>query len=237
MTTEPLILVPGLMMDARAVLPQLVALAPDRPVTVALPLGADTVEGIAARLIEALPPRFAIAGFGLGGHVAVELLRRAPERVLRLALIGTDPLPEAPAEAARREARLVAAQVGRLPACIAEEVPEDALFDGPARAATLALLQQMADDLSVRAYIDQSRALIRRRDPLRTLRSVRMPVLILGGVADPIVTERRRDFLASMLPFAQSRTIAQAGHLPGLEAPDTVNAALSAFLAGPLLLR
>jgi pimeloyl-ACP methyl ester carboxylesterase len=234
---EPLILIPGLMMDARAVMPQLLALATDRPVMVALPLGADTMEAIAARMIDALPAHFAVAGFGLGGHVAAELLRRAPERITRLALVATDPLPETPAEAARREARLVAAQVGRLPECIVEEVPPQALFDGPGRDAALTLLQAMAEDMGVRAYIDQTRALIRRRDPLRTLRSVRIPVLILGGVADPLVPARRRDFLASMLPFAQALSIADAGHLPALEAPGAVNAALADFLAGPLLLR
>lgn len=235
--TDPLVVLPGFMADARGFMPQIVDLGADRPVTVILPNSAETVEQMSLAALPALPPRFALLGHGLGGDVALDILRRAPERVSRIALVSTDPLAEPPAVAASREARLVTARAGRLAEALAQDLPATALAATEWRDEVLALCADMALRLGLASYIRQTRALQRRPDQQKTLRKLRVPALILAGAEDRLVPPRRQEFLAGLMPLARFESIAEAGHMPQLEQPDTVTAALRSFLAGPLLLR
>lgn len=235
--TEPLVILPGFMADARAFLPQIVDLGRDRPILILMPLGGDTVEQISLALSQSLPERFALLGHGLGGDVAIDLLRRLPERVTRIALIATDPLAETPAIAAGREARLVTARAGRLEQALAAEFPAQVLADTPWRDEVLELVQDMGLTLGPEVYLQQTRAAQRRPDQQKTLRRVKVPALIIAGRSDGLVPLRRQDFLAGLMPYGQLQIIEDAGHLPQLEQPDPVNAALRGFMAGPMLLR
>ena len=141
--TQPLLFIPGLMQDARAFLPQMVALGQGRSVQV-FTCDAETVEKLSEQALAAAPPRFAVIGHGLGGNVALDILRRSPERVSHLVLFSTDPLSEPPQVAASREARMVAARAGRLKEAILEDVPETSLAEGPDRAALIMLMRDVA---------------------------------------------------------------------------------------------
>ena len=89
--TEPVVFIPDLMCDARVFQPQINALSAERIVVVAAPVVGERIEGMASHLLHGVPQRFALVGLGLGALVAIELTRRAPERVGRLALISADP--------------------------------------------------------------------------------------------------------------------------------------------------
>jgi pimeloyl-ACP methyl ester carboxylesterase len=181
-----------------------------------------------------LPPRFALVGHGLGGNVAIEILRRRPEAVTRIALIATDPLPESPQLAAEQEVLLVAAKTGHMADCIAQMLPADALYDAPWRDEVLALVQDMAANLGVYQFQRQLRVLQRRPDQQKILRKAHVPTLILAGEADTIVPRRRTEFLAGMMPHGCLEIIPGAGHLPQLEQPEAVTQALRTFLSGRL---
>jgi pimeloyl-ACP methyl ester carboxylesterase len=234
--TEPVLLLPGLANDARVFFHQLVTLSLSRPVTV-LPLVGALVEDMSLAVLKDAPARFALAGHGLGGTVALDVMRRAPGRVTRMILISTDPLSETPQAAAAREARMIQARAGRLREAIRGEVPPSALFDGSSRADVLEVLADMARVLGADAFIAQSRAIQRRPDHQKTLRRFLVPALIIGGAADPIVPPRRQDFTAELMPKGRFLRIADAGHLPTLESPDAVSEAMDAFLDEPLMLR
>jgi len=234
--TEPVLLLPGLANDARVFFHQLVTLSLSRPVTV-LPLVGALVEDMSLAVLKDAPARFALAGQGLGGTVALDVVRRAPGRVTRMILISTDPLSETPQAAAAREARMIQARAGRLREAIQGEVPPSALFDGPSRADVLEVLADMARVLGADAFITQTRAIRRRPDHQKTLRRFLVPALIIGGAANPIVPPRRQDFTAELMPKGRFLRIADAGHLPTLESPDAVSEAMDAFLDEPLMLR
>lgn len=234
---EPVVLIPGLMADARLFLPQLVGLGALRAMQVTLVTQGDTVEAMSARVLAQAPERFALVGQGLGGDVALDVVRRAPDRVTRVVLIATDPLAEAPQAAAAREARIVAARSGRLAEAMLEEVPKGALADTPWRDEVLALVRDMALSLGEGVFLRQSRALQRRPDQQKTMRRVKFPALVLAGAEDRLVPVRRQEFTAGLMPFATLQLIDGAGHLPTLEQPEAVSAALEAFLNGPMLLR
>lgn len=219
------------MADARIFMPQIVRLGVDRQLTV-LTLGmAATVEKLALEIAPQLPERFALVGHGLGGNVAVELVRRRPEAVSRMVLIATDPLPKPLQEVAAEEALVVAAKTGRLSQCVAQMIPAESLFAAPWRAEILALVQDMALTLGVDQFIRQLRTAQRRPDQQKTLRKATVPTLVVTGARDRIVTPRRAEFLAGLMANATIETIAEAGHLPQLEQPDAVNALLMNFLA------
>jgi pimeloyl-ACP methyl ester carboxylesterase len=235
--TEPILFIPGLMSDARLFLPQIVHLAAHHPMQVALPATGESVEQMSEAILAHAPPSFVLVGQGLGGEVALDILRRDSGRVSRAVLIGTDPLAETPANAAAREARMVAAKAGRLRQVVEQEYPEAAFAPGDWRGEIAALLQDMAAQLGVGVFLRQSRALQRRPDQQKTLRRVKLPILFIAGAEDTLVPVRRQDFAAQLAPYGTLQVIEGAGHMPTLEQPEAVTQAIATFLRGPMMLR
>src|SRR5205809_3821515 len=115
----PILLVPGLNCSPRLYSPQIPALWRFGPVTVADHTRDDTMAAIAARILAAAPPRFALAGLSMGGYIALEMLRQAPDRVLRLALLDTGARADSPEQRERRLRLIAMAEGGRF-----AEVPD-----------------------------------------------------------------------------------------------------------------
>lgn len=230
---EPLVLLPGMLADARMWRPQAEALALDRAVTVApTHLGASVGE-VAAQVLDAGPRRFALAGHGLGGVVALEVLRRAPERITRLALMAAEALAETPQAAAAREEGIVAAKAGRL-GDVLRRLPSFASLAAGARRATVqSLAEDMAADLGPDVFVRQSRLMQRRPDQQRALRQLRVPVLVLAGGQDDAFPVKRHEFLAELIPSAALTVIAEAGHMAPLEAPGPVIEAMRRWMLAP----
>ena len=231
---EPLVLIPGFMADARSFMPQIAKLGADRPIILLTPGLGDSLDKIAADVAPHLPPRFAVVAHGLGGNIAIELVRKRPEAVTRIALISTDPLPETPQLAAQQEALLVAAKTGHLQACMAQMLPLSALHDAPWRDEVMALVMDMAENLGTTQFRRHLRVLQRRPDQQKTLRKVHVPTMIIAGASDTLVPRRRAEFLAAMMPQGCLEIIAEAGHLPQLEQPEAVTKVLETFLGGRL---
>lgn len=239
--TEPLVLLPGMMCDARLFAAQITDLSRDRAVMLAPITRGERIEEIAASLIDQLPARFALAGLSMGGIVAMELLRRIPDRITRLCLMDTDPLAEPPQVAAIREPWIVRARAGKLDEVMREALKPSVLAPGPGRAAVLALMYAMAADLAVDLgpdlFVRQSRALQRRPDQQGTLRKCKVATLILCGEHDALTPVKRHTFMAELIPNATLRIIADAGHIPTLEQPEAVIEALRGWLDAPQVAR
>ena len=234
---EPILFVPGMMCDARVFGPQIEDLSRDHAIQVARVTHAETIREMAAEAIHHAPPRFALAGISMGGIVAMEILRRVPERVTRIALISTTPLSESPEQASWREPQIVKAQSGMLIDAMRAAMSPDNLGPGPTRAQVLAQLDEMAIDIGVLAFIRQSRALQRRPDAQKVLRMTRAPALVLCGAHDQITPVKRHSFMAELIPYAELAIIEEAGHVPTLETPEKVSLALRAWMDLPMVLR
>lgn len=235
--TEPLILVPGALTDARGLTELLTALTGSRPVTVVPSWLGDRVEEIASDLLIASPARFALAGHGLGGAVALEVLRRAPERVTRIAVIGTDPMPDTPQAAADREPQIVGARAGRFEDILERELLPKLFPPGPDRTAHAIRVAEMALDLGPEVFARQWRALQRRRDQQSTLRRITQPALVVAGSDDALVPVKRQSFMAELIPYGRYEEIAGAGHMPMIDAPDRLAYVLEQWMRQPLVLR
>lgn len=230
--SEPLVLIPGMMCDARLFAPQIEALSHGQAILMAPLLGA-TVEEIARAVLEAAPPRFALAGLSMGGIVAMEVLRRAPERVTRIALMDTNARAESAEVAARREPQIAAVRAGRLEAVMRDEMKPNYLAPGPRRGAVLDLVMEMALAQGADAFERQSRALQSRADQRDALRGWPGPALVLCGRHDALCPVFRHEEIAALLPGAELVVVVDAGHLTTLEAPEEVTAAMTGWLARP----
>lgn len=230
---DPILFIPGFLSDMRVFQPQIRALSAERTVIVAPTAGCERIESFASELLSQVPQRFALAGIGLGGAIALELMRRAAGRVSRVALIGSTFQAESPTDSSAREPKIVAAAAGRFDEMLRDHVMGLGYGLGPARIGVQAELTAMGREIGATVFRHHSRAMQRRRDQQTTLRAIRCPTLILGGRHDRIASPKRQEFMAEMVPGAMLKVIEEAGHMVTLEAPEETNAALQDWLRMP----
>ncbi|MCW1920398.1 alpha/beta hydrolase [Rhodobacter sp. KR11] len=187
----------------------------------------SSMSAMAAQVLAAAPPRFALAGLSMGGILAMEVLRLAPERVERLALFDTNPLAEAPEVQARR-ALQITRSVSDLGGLMTDTLIPNYFAKPQPKAEALCL--QMALDLGPRVFAEQSLALRDRRDQQATLAAYPGPALVLMGEHDRLCPRDRHDLMARLLPRSKLVILPGAGHIPPLETPGLFTNALKDWL-------
>lgn len=227
---DPLVLLPGMMCDARLYGPQIGAFSAERVIITAPMNDHDNVPALAKDILDNAPPKFALAGLSMGGIVAMEVIRQAADRVTRLALLDTNPKAEAPAIAKNREPQMTKVLQGELRAVMRDEMKPNYLTDGPRKAQILDLCMAMAETLGPDVFIKQSRALQSRPDQQETLRKVGVPTLILCGEDDALCPLHRHELMRDLIPGATLTVVKDAGHMPTLEQPHITNEAFAKWL-------
>ena len=230
MASTELLLLPGLLNDERLWQDQVAGLAGRARATVADLTGADTMPALAAQALRQAPPgRFALAGLSMGGYVALEVMRQAPDRVAALALLDTSARPDtAEATAARRDMMRLAES--DFPSVIDTLLPRllhpSRLSDAP----LVATIRRMAERVGRDAFLRQERAMIARIDSRPFLGEIRCPTLVLCGRQDVITTVQVHEELRDAVAGATLAVIDDCGHLSALERPQEVTDALVAWL-------
>ena len=227
----PLVLIPGLLCDARLYGPQIAAFSCNHTIHVPVLTEGTTISEIARRVLCAAPLRFALAGLSMGGIVAMEILAQAPERVERIALLDTVARSEPERIAARREPQIARAEQDGLDSVMHSEMLPYYTVPGPNRPAIEALALDMARALGPAAFARQLRALRDRPDQMVTLARARLPALVLCGEHDPLCSVAEHRSMHAALVGSTLEIIPGTGHLPLLERPEAVNSALSRWLA------
>lgn len=227
MTT--LVLIPGMMCDARmwGGIDQGLGV----PVIHHIPTGAETMPDLAALFLADAPPQFALAGLSMGGILAMEILRQAPNRVTRLALLDTNPRAETAAVQSRRGPQIDRALGGDLEGVMRHDMKPNYLAPGPNKAAILDLCMDMALALGPEVFARQSRALRDRPDQQATLATFKGPALVLMGAEDRLCPLDRHQRMHDLMPQSRLHIIPGAAHLPPLEQPDATARALRDWLA------
>jgi len=226
----PIVLIPGLLCSARLFGEQLPALWRCDPVMIADHTRGDSMEEIARRILAAAPPRFALVGLSMGGYLSFEIMRRAADRVARLALLNTTARADVPEQSERRRAQIALARDGRF-----DEIPDSQfpVWVHPARAHDAALrriVRLMAEETGAEAFVRQQTALLSRPDSRPGLAAIRCPTLVLVGDADQATPPARAAEIADGIAGARLVTVPDCGHLSTLERPAEVTGALLAWL-------
>jgi len=225
---ETLLLLPGMMCDQRLFTPQVSALKNDYQIIIPKITSATSMSEMARQVLAQLPESFALAGLSMGGILAMEILRQAPQKVGRLALLDTNPLAELLEVQSNRNRQIKDVRAGGLMDVMSQEMiprylsaPNEAISE---------LCQDMAKHLGESAFVNQSLALQSRIDQCGTLASFTGPSLVLMGKHDELCPLDRHQLMNKLLVNSQLCIINNAGHLPCLEQPEQTNAALKQWL-------
>ena len=225
-------LIPGLLASARMYAGQIPQLWRAGTVMIADHTRDDSMSGIARRILSVAPARFALAGLSMGGYIAFEILRQAPERIAKVALLDTSARADAPEQTAMRRAQMTLASQGRLAEVVEQQFPRLVHAARRADAALRQVFTLMAEEVGAAGFIRQQTAICGRIDSRPTLGSIRCPTLVLVGEGDELTPPELAAEIAAGVPGARLTTVPQCGHVSTLEQPDEVTRALLEWLGG-----
>ena len=237
MTQPTLILVPGLMCDDTSWGPVLPALSARMPCHVVSHGNADSLVAMAQQILDNAPAQFNLAGHSMGGRVAFEVLRLAPERVLRLGLLGTGFLPKEAGAAGEEE---VKKRQALLDIARNQGVRQMALtwvqnMVAPSRLNDVALIEdivQMFERKSEDIFQSQIKALLERPDASDVLTQVQIPTLVMAGEFDAWASPHQHQQIADLVPARPTiEVVVGAGHMMMMEKPEAVTASFLSWLA------
>jgi pimeloyl-ACP methyl ester carboxylesterase len=228
----PIVLVPGLSCSARLYADQIPALWRFGPVTVADHTRGDTIAEIAGQILAAAPSRFALAGLSMGGYIAFEIMRQAPGRVAKLALLDTAATPETPQQTEVRRKRIEMTKAGRFAEVQAEMFPFLVHRDRGNDAALRHAVTLMSEETGPDVFIRQLGAVMGRADSRPTLAAIKCPTVVIVGDADELTPPARAQEIAAGTVGARLVVIPDSGHVSTMERPEAVNAALVEWMRG-----
>ncbi len=226
----PVLCIPGLACSARLYAAQIPALWTAGPVTIARHTQHDSIGELGRSILAAAPGKFALVGLSMGGYLGFEILRQAPGRVAKLALLDTSARPDTAEQTESRRAQIRLA--GTMPA----RALADAMFPRlvhPSRHGDVRLREVfglMADEVGTAAYARQQNAIIGRPDSRPLLDRIHCPTLVLVGDGDELTPPSIAAEIANGIRGANLVTVPECGHASTLEQPSVVTAALLDWL-------
>jgi pimeloyl-ACP methyl ester carboxylesterase len=180
--------------------------------------------------LAAAPETFALAGLSMGGYAAQEIIRQAPERVERLALLDTSSRPDSPENTEQRKGFIEQLELGDFKGVTSRLLPllvhQDRLSDD----ALMAVIQGSAENVGAEAYVRQQKAIMTRQDGRQSLKKVTCPALVLCGREDALTPLVLHEEMAAAIPGASLVVIEDCGHLAPLERPRAVSAVMRYWL-------
>ncbi len=185
---------------------------------------------IAARILSNAPARFALCGLSMGGYIAFAMMRLAPERVAKLALLDTSARPDAPEQTAGRKTQIAMAQSGRYGEIQDLSIPRYLNAKHQRDDRLTAIVRQMIAETGSEAFVRQLNAIMSRPDSRPLLTSIKCPTLVLVGADDVATPLELNKEIADGISGAKLTVVPDSGHLTTLEQPDAVNAALAEWL-------
>jgi len=228
--THNLVLLPGLLCDAALWRHQTETLADIARPWVADLTRDDSIPAMAERVLDEAPRTFCLAGLSMGGYVAQEIMRRAPERVERLALIDTNARADTAAQVKNRRQLIRLSETGKFKGVTPRLLPNlihPSRLNDPAVAD---VVLQMAERVGQAAFTRQQKAIMTRVDGRGDLPAVRVPTLIMCGRQDAVSSLDLHSEMAAAIPNAKLVVVEDCGHLAPLERPAAASAAMRAWL-------
>lgn len=224
------VFVPGLLCDAALWAHQIAHLEAIAECHVGDTRRDDTIAGMAETVLEAAPDRFALAGLSMGGYVAMEIMRQAPDRVTRLALLDTAAQPDTEERRQSRLELMKLAEIGEFkgvaPRLLPQFIHPDRLRDGTLTDNIMDMTQRVGRD----AFLRQQHAIMGRIDSRPSLADIRVPTLVLCGRQDALTPVERHEEIAALVPGARLSVVEDSGHMSPMERPQAVTVLLRDWL-------
>lgn len=229
MSRIPLLLLPGLLCDEVLWRDQVQALADIGEAVIADLTQDDSVAGMAARALSIAPPRFALAGLSMGGYVAFEILRQAPERVMRLALLDTSAAPDDARRVAKRRAAIASLAHGRFSGVTHRLLPQ-LIHPSKVHTAVGDTVRAMAERVGGDAFLRQQYAILGRPDSRPLLAQIQVPTLVAVGDGDGLTPLADAMEIHAGIAASRLHVFKDCGHLPALELPAETSAVMRQWL-------
>jgi pimeloyl-ACP methyl ester carboxylesterase len=227
---QPLALCPGLLCDARLWEHQAMHLADIAEAHIGDFTSQDSISAMARSVLAAMPERFALAGLSMGGYVAMEIMRQAPERIERLCLLDTSARPDTEQQTAFRRQMLEQVKLGRFKGVTQRMLP---LFLHPQRLGDAALtgaIMEMGARVGRDAYVRQQTAIMNRADSRPSLAAIECPTLVVCGRQDALTPLAMSEEIAHGIPGATLEVVEDCGHMSTMERPDHVTGLMRRWL-------
>ncbi|GLQ56854.1 alpha/beta fold hydrolase [Devosia nitrariae] len=228
--TTSLVLLPGLICDERLWRDVTAGLGSDIEPVVADLTRDDSISAMANRTLASAPARFALAGLSMGGYVAFEIMRQAPERVTHLALFDTSARSDDEDRKATRRKGIESVRLGRFIG-VSKGLLASLVAPQHLRTPVAADVQAMSERVGPEAYMRQQTAILGRIDSRPTLGTITVPTLVGVGESDRMIPPELSREIAEGIAGAQFVTFADSAHLPTMENPQAVVAAMRDWLA------
>ena len=230
-TSHPsLVLLPGMLCDATLWMHQATYLADIAEPQVIDLTREDSVAGMATRVLNAAPDSFALAGLSMGGYVALEIMREAPERVSRLALLDTSARADTREQKRRRKMLIALAQSGKFKGVTPRLMPLLVHADRLGDAELCDAIMRMANRIGKDAFVRQETAILERPDGRHRLAEITCPTLLVFGRQDALTPLDYGEEMAAAIPRARLAVVEECGHLSTMERPHAVTALLRDWL-------
>jgi pimeloyl-ACP methyl ester carboxylesterase len=231
MTTKTkLVLLPGLICDRALWEAQIAALGDIAETHVGDLTQDESVDAMAQRVLAAAPAHFALAGLSMGGYASFAIMRRAPERVERLALLDTSARPDTPEQTQARKDMINLAQLGKFKGVTPQLLPRWIHPEHMKNEALVRAVSEMTLRVGPEAFVRQQRAIMTRPDSRPGLSRITCQTLVLCGRDDQATPVEAHREIAADIPDSRLTIIEHCGHLSTMEKPGEVNAALRAWL-------
>lgn len=227
-----ILLLPGLLNDASLFTDQIAVLSTQGVVEVGDLTTAATIPEMAASVLKAASAeRFVLLGLSLGGYVAFEIMRQAPERVAGLVLMDTTARPDTAEATAKREEliKLAATDLDAVTEQLLPRLSHPELMNLPT---VRGVIQSMASSLGKEVFVRQQRAIIGRPDSRPTLATITCPTLVICGQEDLITPPELAMEMSDGIRHAKLSIIEHCGHLATLDQPAEVSRVLLDWIAG-----
>jgi pimeloyl-ACP methyl ester carboxylesterase len=226
----PLVFLPGLLCDAALWQHQAETLSDIAEVSVADLTKADQAGLAAQQVLASAPEEFALAGLSMGGYIALEIMRQAPDRVIRLALLDTSAHPDTQKAIKFRQELINLARIGQFKGVTRRLLPK---LVHPERLADNALVESimdMAERVGRDAFLRQQRLLMNRPDSRHDLALIHCPTVVICGRQDGLTPLADSEEMIEKIPRGKLVVIEDCGHLSTMERPRAVSAVLRYWL-------
>ena len=221
-----LVFVPGLLCTDALFQPQIDALSASHSIHIAQTTDCETIDQMVEYMLDSVSGEIIVIGLSMGGYVAQEAARIAPDRISAIALLSTSAQPDDEARKRQRHELIKLSEIGRFKGVTPRLLPRFLSAKALEDEAMCQTVMDMAAEIGQKHFTSQQYAIMARRDQRPYLPSFHKPSLVLCGMADELTPPQLSEEMAGLLPRAELVLLDKIGHLSSLEAPEEVTQAI-----------